>query len=81
MARCLIHNAHSGKIKIFCKILDLKITHLKKNFGNIFCLISAFVIQTWHSKVKIVTLFFKILPISLEKISKTYVRKASELCE
>jgi hypothetical protein len=30
-ARCLIHNAHLAKIPIFCKILDLKITHLKKN--------------------------------------------------
>jgi hypothetical protein len=31
-SRCLIHNAHLGKIPSFCKILDLKITHLKNNF-------------------------------------------------
>jgi hypothetical protein len=29
---CLIHNAYLGKILSFCKILVLKITHLKKNF-------------------------------------------------
>jgi hypothetical protein len=27
-SRCLDHNAHVGKILSFCKILDLKITHL-----------------------------------------------------
>jgi hypothetical protein len=30
--RCLIHNAHFRKIPSFCKILDLKITHLKEIF-------------------------------------------------
>jgi hypothetical protein len=30
--RCLIHNAHLKKIPSFCRILDLKITHLKKIF-------------------------------------------------
>jgi hypothetical protein len=30
--RCLIQNAHLGKIISFCKILDLKITNLKKIF-------------------------------------------------
>jgi hypothetical protein len=29
---CLIHNAHLRKIPSFCKIIDLKITHLKKFF-------------------------------------------------
>jgi hypothetical protein len=29
---CLIHNAHLGKIPIFCKILDPKMTHLKQIF-------------------------------------------------
>jgi hypothetical protein len=33
---CLIHNDHLGKILNFCKILDLKITHLKKILINIF---------------------------------------------
>jgi hypothetical protein len=33
---CLIHNAHLGKILSFCKILDLKITHIKNFFTNIF---------------------------------------------
>jgi hypothetical protein len=28
-------NAHLGKILIFCKILDLEITHLEKNLINI----------------------------------------------
>jgi hypothetical protein len=31
----------------FGKILDLKITHLKKNFNSVFCLISAIKIQAW----------------------------------
>jgi hypothetical protein len=50
--RCLIHNAHLGKIPSFCKILDLKITHFKEKIWLIFCLISAIVIQAWRSKVK-----------------------------
>jgi hypothetical protein len=33
---CLIHNAHLEKILSFCKILGLKITHLKKFFLLIF---------------------------------------------
>jgi hypothetical protein len=42
---CLIHNARLGKILFFCRILDLKITHLKKNFDLYFWLTSAIVIQ------------------------------------
>jgi hypothetical protein len=44
-ARCLIHNAHLGKIIDFCKILDLKITYLKKKFDQYICLISAVIIK------------------------------------
>jgi hypothetical protein len=36
----------------FCKILDLKITYLKKIFEYYFSFISAIVIQAWHSEVK-----------------------------
>jgi hypothetical protein len=79
--RCLIHNAHLGKISSFCKILDLKITHLKKNFDWYFCLISATVIQAWHSKAKTIILLKKMVCILTEKIRKSYVRNASELCE
>jgi hypothetical protein len=78
---CLIHNAHFGKIPSFCKILDPKITHLKLNFDQFFCLLSAIVIQACHSKEKFTTLLHKIVCISQEKIPKTYVRYASELCE
>ena len=52
---CLIHNAHLWKIPSFCKILDLKITHFKKNSDWYFCLISAIVIQGQHSKAKTIT--------------------------
>jgi hypothetical protein len=58
---CLIHNAHLGKIPSFCKILHPKITHLKKFFYKYFCLLSAIVIQAWHSKVKTITLLHKIV--------------------
>jgi hypothetical protein len=56
---CRIHNAHLEKIPSFCKILDPKITHLEKNFDYYFCLISAIVIQTWHSKVKTIILLHR----------------------
>jgi hypothetical protein len=61
---CLIHNAHLRKTPSFCKILDLKITHLKKNFDEYFCLISATVIQGWHSRVKTITLLNKLVCLS-----------------
>jgi hypothetical protein len=56
-------------------------THLKKNFDKYFCLVAAIVIQGWQSKVKTMTLLNKIVCISQEKITKSYVRNASELCE
>jgi hypothetical protein len=70
----LIHNAHFGKIPSFCKILDLKITHLKEMFDLYFCLSSAIVIQAWHSKVKTIALLHKIACISKEKIPQTCVK-------
>jgi hypothetical protein len=76
---CLIHIAHLGKIISFCEILVLKITHLKKNFDYYFCLISAFVIQAWHSEVKTITLLHKIARNLDVKIPKSYVRNAREL--
>ena len=42
---------------------------------------SAIVIEAWHLKVKIVILFNEIECISYEKISKTYVKCVSEVCE
>jgi hypothetical protein len=39
-------------------------------FESNFCLISAIVIQTLHSKVKIIILLHKIVCISLAKLSK-----------
>ncbi len=51
-ARFLIHKAHLGKILRFCKISDLKITHLEIIFYKYFCLIFAILIQAWHSKKK-----------------------------
>jgi hypothetical protein len=61
--------------------LELKISHLQKNFDLYFCLISAIEIQAWHSKVKTISLLHKIVCISQEKIPESYVRNASELCE
>jgi hypothetical protein len=68
--RCLIHNAHLRKIQSFCKILDPKITNLTKIFDNIFCYISAIVIQAWHSKVKIISLIQKIYAFHTRKFPK-----------
>jgi hypothetical protein len=48
----------------FCKILDPKITDLKKIVNLYFCLMFAIIIQAWHSKVKTITLLDKIAFIS-----------------
>jgi hypothetical protein len=69
---CLIHNAHSGKILSFSKILT--ITHLKKNF----CSISAIVIQAWYSKVKTITLLHKNYMYFIRENSQNLSQK---LCE
>jgi hypothetical protein len=61
--RCLIHNAHLGKILSFNKILDLKITRLKEYFDYYFCLTSVSVIKAWHSKEKTITLLHRIVSI------------------
>jgi hypothetical protein len=66
--------SHREKSKFF-KIFDLKITHLRKNFDSYFCLTSAIVIQAWHSKVKNVTLVFKIVHISQVKAPKVTSKK------
>jgi hypothetical protein len=63
------------------KILHLKITHLKLFFNLYFCLIFIILIQAWHLKIKTIILLHKIVCISQEEISKTYVNNASELCE
>ena len=46
-----------------------------------FDLMSAIVIEAWHSRVKIVILCSKIECFSKEIFSKTYVKYVSELCE
>ena len=53
----------------FCKIWDLKITHLEIIFKLYICLIFTILIWAWHSKIK--TILF------LPKISKTYIKNAS----
>jgi hypothetical protein len=50
-----------GENPKFFKVLDLKITRLKKNFDKHFCLLPAIVIQACHSKVKTITLLCKIV--------------------
>jgi hypothetical protein len=47
----------------------------------IFLLNICIVIEAWHSKIKTITLILKIVCISHEKIPKTCIRNASELCE
>jgi hypothetical protein len=59
--RCLIHNAHLGKILSFCKTLDLKITHLKEMFDYNFHLIFIILFLAWPSKVKTTILYHKIV--------------------
>jgi hypothetical protein len=56
-----------------------KKTEFKKKFDQYFCLLSAFVIQAWQSKVKTVTLLHKMACILYVKIPKNYVRNAIEL--
>jgi hypothetical protein len=79
--RGLIQNAHLGKIPSFCKISDLKITHLEINFHQHFCVKLTILIQVWHSKIKTILSLYKIVGIKKEKISKTYIKNGSELCE
>jgi hypothetical protein len=50
--RCLIHNAHVGKIVSFFIILDLKISRLEKNFHQYSGVISDIMIPAGHSKAK-----------------------------
>jgi hypothetical protein len=69
-SRCLIYNAHLGKIPSICKILDPKITHLKQMFDKYFCTISAIVIQAWHLKVKTTKLLHKIVLFQRRKFPK-----------
>jgi hypothetical protein len=69
------------KTPSFCKILDLNKTHSKKIFDQNFNLIMAIKSQAWHSEENSTILCSRIVCISPEKISKTYVRKANELCE
>jgi hypothetical protein len=77
-SRCLIHNALIGKILSFCRISDLKITHLEIIFNKLFCLILNILIQTGHSEIKNYYISSQFL---LEKISKSYVKNTSELYE
>ena len=79
--RGLIHNAHLRKFLSFCKILDFKITYLKCIFNLCFDFMSANAIKVWQQWVKIVILNIKIECILQEKISKTWIKCVSELCE
>jgi hypothetical protein len=74
-SRCLILNAHLVKILIFCKILDLKITHLEKNFDQYSALISSIITQPWHSKARTIILLHKIRCISYEKNCQNFGQK------
>jgi hypothetical protein len=72
---CLIHNSHLGKILNFCKILDLKLAHLREVFDKSFHLISTIAF------LATIILYPKIMCITYKKISKTYVKTASERCD
>jgi hypothetical protein len=50
----------------FLQNFRYKNNKLKKKFRLIFCLMSAIVIQAWHSKVKTIALPHKIVCISLK---------------
>jgi energy-coupling factor transporter transmembrane protein EcfT len=78
--RCLIHNAHLAKPK-FLQNFRHENNTLKKIVDLYFCLISAIVIKGWYSNIKTIILLYIILGTSQEKISKTYAKNASELCE
>jgi hypothetical protein len=54
---------------------------LRENFNQCSDLISDIMVQAWHSKAKTIKLLLKIGCISSEKISKTCLKNASELCE
>jgi hypothetical protein len=63
----------------FCKILNLKITHLGDYY---FCIISVIVLQTKHSKVKNkIKYLTKFSTVHKRIVSKTCVINANELCE
>jgi hypothetical protein len=70
--RCLIHNAHLVKILSCCKVLDLRITHLKEMFDNY-----VFSYNIYHSIFglifqvkKNITLYTKLFVIGERKFQK-----------
>jgi hypothetical protein len=65
---CLIHNAHLRKITSFCKISDLKITHLEKYLFNIYHLNSGLVFK---NKSYYTTVNFQKWTPDIRKHSKT----------
>ena len=79
--RGLIHKTHLRKFLSFCKISDFKLTYLKCIFNQSFHFMSAIVIEAWQKRVKIEIFCNKIECILFQKISKTYVKCVSELCE
>jgi hypothetical protein len=76
-----IHNAQWGNLLMFCKDFEQKMTQWETNFDLDFSLISAIVLQTWHLKVKIIIIIYRIVCISYEKIFKICIKNASELCD
>jgi hypothetical protein len=68
---------HLGKMPSFGKILNLKISHLKKNFDEYFCLISAIIIRGLHSKVTKLYVFHKRkFPKFMSETQVSYVHEA-----
>jgi hypothetical protein len=80
MIWCLTHNAYLAKILSFCKVLDLRKTHLEEMFHHYFHITSTIVFSAWPSKIKTMILFQKLVCTSSEKISKTYVRNVNKIC-